>query len=131
MSIPVEIERLREESAQHPLAYLLTTGEDGRPHAVAVSLQWSDDGRLVMAGGRRTRANVAARPTVSLLWPPAEPGGYSLIADGAGALVDGTDNITVTPTKGVLHRPAGTPGAADPAPGCTADCIPVFKTAPA
>ena len=38
MSIPVEIERLRAEGERYgPSPYLLTTGDDGRPHSVSVS----------------------------------------------------------------------------------------------
>ena len=39
-----------------------------------------------------------------MLWPPAEPGGYSLIVDGRGQLID--DSLRVVPHRAVLHRPA-------------------------
>ena len=84
--------------------YLVTTGDDGRPHLshVAVSFQGAS---VRMGGGRTTRANAAARPGVALLWPPATVGDYSLIADGE-ATVDG-DDVVVVPTRGVL-RPSRT-----------------------
>jgi hypothetical protein len=122
MSVAVSLEELRDEIARRgEAAFLLTVGDDGRPHSVAVATSWVGDA-LVMGAGRGTRANAAARPLVSLLWPPAEPAGYSLIVDGsAGILASGDgDVVAVTPTKAVLHRPG--PGSS---PGCTSDCRPV------
>lgn len=126
MSVPVSLHDLREQAGRFgPVVFLLTTSPDGRPHAVTVDLRWTDGGRLAMGAGRRTVANVAARPAVSLLWPPVEPGGYTLIVDGEAAGSD--DGVTVTPTKGVLHRPAT--AATEPSPGCTADCVPLHPPA--
>jgi hypothetical protein len=128
MSIPVEIERLRAEGERYgPSPYLLTTGDDGRPHSVSVSASWADGTLVVDAVGKRSAANVAARKLVSLLWPPREPGGYSLIVDGDGALEGaGTGvRVVVRPTRGVLHRPA-TSGA-EVAEGCSADCKPLLR----
>jgi hypothetical protein len=127
MSIPVEVEKLRAETERFGATpYLLTTSDDGRPHSVAVAARW-DGGALVAAVGRRTAANVTARQLVSLLWPPREPGGYSLIVDGEGA-VEGQGEgarVVVRPTRGVLHRPAASP---DPTPdGCSADCKPILR----
>ena len=115
---------LREEVARHgPVAYLLTVGGDGRPHTVQLAVSWSDDDELVLAPGNSTVANAAARPLVSLLWPPAEAGGYSLIVDGtvsaASAAGGGANSVSVTPTKAVLHRP-GASGS---------DCVAVYKRA--
>ena len=121
MSIPVPVEGLADAMSGRAFAYLLTVGDDGRPHAVAVTPQLVGGG-LVAAVGRRTADNAAARPgAVSLVWPPAEVGGYSLIVDGVAA-VDG-GNVVVRPSKGVLHRPA--PVDAGPAaPGsCGNDCV--------
>ena len=125
MSIPVEIERLRAEGERYGRSpYLLTTGDDGRPHSVSVSASWAGGTLVVGAVGKRTAANVAARKLVSLLWPPREPGGYSLIVDGDGAL-EGEARVVVRPTRGVLHRPA-TPEAEIPE-GCSADCKPLLR----
>jgi hypothetical protein len=125
MSIPVELERLRDETSRFALApYLLTVGDDAHPHAVAVAAAWEGDA-LAMAVGRRSASNARARPRVSLLWPPSEPGGYSLIVDGLAAAAGGTGRIAVTPTRAVLHRPAAAPGAAKP--GCSADCVPILR----
>lgn len=122
MSIPVDLDALGEALAGRSLAYLLTVSDDGRPHAVSV-VPTLDGGVLTMEVGRRSAANAAARPDVSLLWPPSEPGGYSLIADGA-ASVDGTV-LRVALTWAVLHRPAE-PASPPPAAGaCASDCLPL------
>ena len=118
MSIPVPVERLREALAERgDAAYLLTVSDEARPHAVHVPLRWDGDA-LVVEVGKRTAANAAARPGVSLLCPVREPADYSLIIDGTAAVVG--SELRITPTKGVLHRPAAAP---DPASACGHDCV--------
>ena len=131
MSIPVTLEKLREEISgfASTATYLLTVSGDGRPHSVAVAPRWEGD-ELVMGAGRTSVGNAAARPEVSLVWAPAEVGGYSLIVDAtvtATALSDGGDSsVTLQPTSAVLHRPAASPDATRP--GCTSDCIPLLRS---
>ncbi|HYC00656.1 MAG TPA: pyridoxamine 5'-phosphate oxidase family protein [Candidatus Limnocylindrales bacterium] len=123
MSVAVTVDDLRAEIGRFgPTPYLLTVSDDGRPHSVAVTVAWGGE-ELVMKCGRRTAANLRARPLVSLLWPPIEPGGYSLIVDG-DARMEGTGDaavVAVAPTRGVLHRPS----AEAPRPGasCADDCV--------
>ena len=99
--------------------YVLTVGDDGRPHAVSVEMAW--DGAVFRLGaGRRTVANALARPAaVTLLWPPFEPGGYSLIVDGSASSDEET--LIVTPTAAILHRTG--PPRPDSPPGCGSDCV--------
>ncbi|MGH9034670.1 MAG: hypothetical protein ACRD0O_02825 [Acidimicrobiia bacterium] len=121
MSIAVELDRLRDETARYGAsAYLLTTGTDGRPHAVATAVRWEGD-RLAAPAGNRTLGNVAGCPLVSFLWPPTEPDGYTLIVDAEADVVDGT--VSARPTRGVLHRPGP---AQPPRPSCTSDCVPLL-----
>ena len=102
MSVGVELQRLHEEVTRFgPSPYLLTVSDDGRPHATAVTVSWDGDA-LVAGVGRRSAANAQARPEVSLLWPPVDGEGFSLIVDGA-ADVDG-ERVTVRPAAAVLHR---------------------------
>jgi hypothetical protein len=127
MSVPVGIESLRAEVTRFGTApYLLTVAADGRPHSVSVSVAWEGD-ELVAKCGSRTLANVAARPLVSLLWAPAEAGGYSLIVDGDGAVRGEGDDAraVIRPTKGVMHRPAAGP-VPEGAP-CSDDCKPLLR----
>lgn len=107
MSIPVDPAQLPAQLERFATAYLLTTsGTAVKAVAAAPVLQ---DGRLrVPAPGRGSLANVEAQPTVTLLWPPTgrtEPAGFTLLVDGE-ATPDG-DDLLVTPTWAVLHRPAG------------------------
>jgi hypothetical protein len=67
----------------------------------------TDAGLVVDGVGRHSQANAGAHPDVTLVFPPAEAGGYSLLVDGV-ASVDGS-TITVLPAKAILHRPAAGP----------------------
>jgi hypothetical protein len=91
---------------------------------VSVSVRWADDD-LVMGGGTKTLANAADRPLVSLLWPPADVGGYSLIVDGTARAQDGL--LVISPTRAILHRPAAAkPGGSSPG----SDCVAVYPPRP-
>ena len=108
MSIPVALEELAATLAGYPWGYLVTVGDDLRAHSLAVPTQWRD-GALIMDAGRSTRANVAARPDVTMVFPHPRPGEYSLIVDGRAAeQVDATGRslVVFTPSQAVLHRPA-------------------------
>ena len=99
--------------------YVLTVSGDGKPHAVSVEMTW--DGSVFRgSGGRGTTVNAAERSdAVTLLWPPFEPGGYSLIVDGTAEVADGV--LTLAPVTAVLHR-TGPPREDSPA-SCTSDCV--------
>ncbi|CNJ23011.1 Hypothetical protein ERS075342_09653 [Mycobacterium tuberculosis] len=61
-----------------------------------------------------------------MLWPPREPGGYSLIVDGRAQASDASDaneetaRLEVVPTRALLHREADSPATAK---GCLHDCV--------
>ena len=125
MTVPVPLDRLRAAVAERgAAAYLLTVSDDGRAHAVHVPVEWQGDA-LAASVGKRTAANAAARPAVSLLFSVRAEGDYSLIVDGSAAVVPGGDGPTVlvTPSRAVLHRAAAAP---DPASTCGADCVPIL-----
>lgn len=113
-------------------AYVLTSSEDGRPHAVAAALRWLEAGELVATVGHRSLDNASVRPLVSLLWPPAERGGHSLIVDGTARVQPGEGRdglVIVTPSRAVYHRPApadaGSGGSCTPDPLGAAGCGPI------
>jgi len=122
MSVPVDLAELAEHLRHYDFAYLMTVGDDQRAHAVAVRPALDGSVLQVRGLGRRTRANLEARPAISMVWPPFEHGGYSLILDGRAALAG--EAATVTPEHAVLHRPAEE-GAAPGASGCGNDCVPL------
>jgi hypothetical protein len=123
MSIPVDLGALRDELAGHDRpAYVVTAGDTGSPHLVATFLTWSD-GAFTAACGGTTARNLAQRPEVSVVVPPNEPDGYSLIFDATGEVVSGEERtVRLTPQKAVLHRPASGPHGAG---GCGHDCSPL------
>ena len=121
MSIPVDVADLAEALEDYGYAYLLTVRDDQRPHVVAVTPSW-DRQELAMPVGRGTAKNAAARASVTLCYPPAEPGGYSLIVDGTAEVEN--DVVRIRPTTAVRHRPAPEGFAGSPT-GCGQDCVPV------
>jgi hypothetical protein len=125
MSIPVPMEGLRAAIEERGgSAYVLTVSDDTRPHAVHVAVSWEGDA-LAADVGKRSAANAAARPAVSLLYPVRVHGDYSLIVDGTAVVASRHDapRLLITPTKAVLHRPAAAP---DPLSSCNADCLPLL-----
>lgn len=122
MSVKVDVHELADRMRDYGFAYLLTVTDDQRTRAVAITPTAADGGLRFTDGlGRGTRANLSVRPDVTVLWPPADAGGYTLIADGRVTVDD--DVATFVPEHAVLHRPAdhGTPGPS----GCGNDCVPV------
>lgn len=122
MSIPVDLEALRDRLATHDRpAYVITAGDAG-PHLVATYLTWSD-GAFTTGCGSTTARNLSQRGEVSVVVPPNDVDGYSLIFDAAGEVVEGdVRTLRLTPLKAVLHRPgtgAGEPGS------CGHDCAPL------
>src|ERR1700757_603701 len=118
----------------YPFGYLITVDDGYRVHTVTVEPRLRDlpggQGAIVDVGliGGRTRKTLADRRDVTLLWPPREPGGYSLIVDGTAEVTpedpadDETARLGVVPTRALLHREADadSPGAAK---GCLHDCV--------
>jgi hypothetical protein len=127
MSIPVPLDGLRAALEERgDIAYLLTVADDVRPHAVQAAVRWDGD-VLTAPVGKRSAANAAERPTVSLLYPARTNGDYSLIVDGIAAVAADRDGqrVLITPTKAVLHRHATAPNPSAP---CSADCVPLLNT---
>jgi hypothetical protein len=123
MSIPVDIDDLGKTLADFGPGYLLSTSGDGRVKAVTVEPVLAEAELVVVGPGRGSSANVAANPTVTLLFPPLAPRGYTLLIDGTAELAG--DDVRISPATAVLHRPAAH-GDGPPAPdGCGHDCQPV------
>ncbi|QIG44353.1 pyridoxamine 5'-phosphate oxidase [Nocardioides anomalus] len=103
MSIPVDVADLARALEDFGAGYLLTT-RDGAVKVVSVAPTLSDGTLTARGPGRGTLANLAANAQVTLVFPPREDSGMTLLVDGTGA-VEGED-VQVTPTSAVLHRPA-------------------------
>jgi hypothetical protein len=122
MSVKVDLAELADALADFTFAYLISVGDDYRAHTVAVQPVLVDGVVDVGAIGNTTRKNVAQHHGVTLVWPPSQPGGYTLIVDGRGEQAD--EALRVVPTRAVLHRPA-TPDSPPTSPGCLHDCMPL------
>jgi hypothetical protein len=130
----VDVKRLAAALTDYPFAYLITVGDDYRVHTVTVEPRLRDlpddpdgPGAIVDVGliGGSTRTNLTHRRDVTLLWPPPEPGGYSLIVDGEAEVSDAgaeTARLGVVPTRALLHRDAD-PDSPEAAKGCLHDCV--------
>lgn len=122
MSATVDLDRLADALSHygdnHGFAYLVTVGDDYRSHTTSVTPVLDDGALDVGAVGRHTRANLAHRSEATLVWPPREPGGYSLIVDGHAEAPD-AGRLRIVPTAALLHRIA----SAGSATGYTYDCV--------
>lgn len=110
MSIRVELADLPQEIAARGPGFLLSSVMDSRPHAAHLHFEVAAaDGQVELRAdaGRTARGNCGQRPSVTVLWPAAEPGGHSLIVDGEARL-DGDEHVVVNAISAVLHRPAPT-----------------------
>jgi hypothetical protein len=117
VSIPVELDKVREQvAACGPYAYLLTVGEEGRPHAVSLVVEWEGD-ELVGAPGPRTLGNAERSPAVSLLWPVSGRAGFGFFVNGEAEVRGDGDQkrVFVKPASAVLHK---TPEGEAQAPHC-------------
>jgi hypothetical protein len=123
----VDFKRLADALDGYRFAYLVTVDDEYRVHTVTVEPELHEGVMDVGLVGGRSRRNVESRSAVTLLWPPSEPGGYSLIVDGRAEVEtadtdDNTAALRVVPTRALLHRNAdpNTPGSAK---GCLHDCV--------
>ena len=133
MSIEVDVTKLDDEMQRFGAqAYLLSVSDDATAHVAHLTFALSGD--ALRCGVSRTAArNVKSRPRISVLWPPYEPGGYSMIVDGdcelsSGTAADGADELAIRPVTGVLHRPAAPAESADNTAedcGCGPNCCPI------
>lgn len=115
----VDLADVARHASARPFAYLITVSAHGGIHTSVVHPSVDAAAITVPGVSDRVRRNAGANPTVSLVWPPVESGGHSLIVDGQAGV--GAD-LTVDVTRAVLHRPAS-----DPQPSadgsCVQDCI--------
>jgi hypothetical protein len=121
----VDLERLAAALDDFPFAYLITVDDDYHAHTVTVQPALRDGVLDIGLIGGRTTKNLADRPDATLLWPPREPGGYSLIVDGRAGVSDAgeaTARLEITPTRALLHRDAA-PDSPAAAKGCLHDCV--------
>ena len=103
MSIPVEVDDLARALDSFGAGYLLTADDAGAVKVVTVEPSVADGALVITGPGRGTLANLSRSDVVTLAFPPPQPRGFTLLVDGTGT-VEG-DDVRVTPTGAVLHRP--------------------------
>lgn len=122
------LQQLRTAAADFPTdPYLLSVTATREPHCGTVTVRWEDNTVLVAPPSSWPASEADGNRQISLLWPPAEPGGYSLIVDGTATSTqrDGAPALSITVTKAVLHRRGPAPEGNDSS--CGSDCVPIFK----
>lgn len=124
MSVKVDLDQLAAALEDFTFAYLVTVGDDYRAHTVAVEPVFADGVINVGPVGGGTRRNLAQHDGVTLVWPPSQPGDYTLIVDGRGHPTDGDAALQIVPSRAVLHRKAA-PDSAAAATVCLHDCVPL------
>jgi hypothetical protein len=117
MSVKVDLDRLADALTDYTFAYLITVSDDHRAHTVAVEPIFADGVFDVGPVGGTTSRNLETHDTVTLVWPPGERGGYTLIVDGR------CEGSRIVPDRAVLHRKAQPGGSTKP--GCKDDCHPL------
>ena len=126
MSIPVEVADLAKALQDFGAGYLLTN-RAGAVKVVTVEPTVTDGVVLVEGPGKGTVANLAENAAVTLVFPPREPRGFTLLVDGTAEVVG--DEVRVTPATAVLHRPASHADGPPAPDGCGNDCAQLPSTA--
>jgi hypothetical protein len=103
VSIEVALADLAGRLDGFPWGFLLTVDDGQHARLLAVPTRFVD-GALSIDAGPGSRANATSRPEVTVVFPPRDGTEMSLVVDGL-ATVDG-EQLVVTPTHAVMHRPA-------------------------
>lgn len=122
MSIVVDLDQLAQTLEEYPFGYLLTTGGTS-VKAVTITASVEDDLVVIPTSSNGSARNLAANPTATLLFPPPQPRGYTLIIDGTAVAAD--EGFRLEPLRAVLHRPAAhsDTGAHTHNEACGHDCM--------
>ena len=126
MSIPVDVGDLAKALEGFGAGYLLTN-RSGSVKVVTVEPTVTDGIVLVEGPGKGTVANLADNAAVTLVFPPLEPRGFTLLVDGTADVAG--DDVRITPATAVLHRPASHSDGPPAPAGCGNDCAPLPSTA--
>lgn len=135
---PSNRERLRNEMQRRDTEpFLVTVTPERRPHCGTVTVNWDASGEQLVVAPPPSRwdlAEAAGCAQVSVLWPPSEPGAYTLIVDGTAAAAHhgGKPTLRLSISRAVLFRrdtasavTDATTHAASSDDSCHSDCIPL------
>ena len=125
MSIPVDVADLAKALDDFGAGYLLTVSAEGRVKAVTVEPRVEDGVVVVPGPGKGSTANIAANPDVTVLFPPREHHGFTLLVDGTATVEGGPDGIArITRPPPSCTAPRRTP-TVRPTEAAGSDCHPV------
>lgn len=124
MSIPVAAKDILKTINEYGSStYLISATADNHPHVANLTFT-IDKNDLILTVGKRGTKNLENCPQITMLWPPNELGGYSLIIDGMASKqedLDGSGSVwKISFDSGILHRPAQNPANNDSS--CGSDC---------
>tara|TARA_B100000214_G_scaffold87812_1_gene60334 strand:- start:4167 stop:4550 length:384 start_codon:yes stop_codon:yes gene_type:complete len=124
MSIPVTAKDIHKTIKEYGSStYLISATADNHPHVANLTFA-IDKNDLIFTVGKRGTKNLENCPHVTMLWPPKELGGYSLIIDGIASKhenFDGSGSVwKISFDSGILHRPAQNLAGNDDS--CGSDC---------
>lgn len=118
----VDVGAVAERAREYGFAYLITINAHERVHTSVVHPEFTDQAVTVPGASDRARGNAGTHPNVSLVWPPADATGYSLIVDGTADAQDAAA-LRIAVSRAILHRQAAEPSAPGAGDGCVQDCI--------
>lgn len=104
MSVKVDLAELARVLADFDTAYLISVGGTGRAKVISIKLRVDGDTLTALNDSRGTAANLAENAGVTVLCPPREPGGLSLLVDGTASTED--EGFRIVAEHAILHRPA-------------------------
>lgn len=122
MAAAVSFDDVRRRIAEFGArATLVSVNANSKPHVVTAFIEIQND-RLVTHVGKRTHANLAERPHLTLTWLPSGSEEYQLILDGHADRIGepdagGVSEVAIEIDGGILHRLAGLPTSG---PSCIA-----------
>ena len=104
MTIHIDIAKLGIALQDFDHAYLLTVSVEGLVKVNTVDPVVDGETLRIDIPAVQARSNISANPTVTIVWPPRERHGHTLIVDGEATSTP--DAILVRPGHALLHRPA-------------------------
>ena len=107
MSVKVTSEDIEKRLDEYGnSAFVVTVDADFKIKVVNSSILSKED-FLICAPGQGTLSNLKHNSSVTLIFQPHTEGGFSLIIDGDGEVLDPEEGtIKISFNNGVLHRPA-------------------------
>ena len=114
MTMKVELGELAERLGEYSFAYLVTVGDDGLVHLLAVLPELGGEALTIGGVGKHSLANVATHPTATLVGhPPVRT------ASASSSMARPTGAMTASSSSGRRRRsstgPPSTPPASAPA----------------